>query len=88
MNIHDILADLRNERWQDRALCAQIDPELWWPDKGGSTLGAKRICGRCDVRDECLEYAMDNGEHGGIWGGLSPRERGKLARERRRWNAA
>lgn len=64
--------------WQDRALCAQTDPEAFHPEKGGSTREAKKVCMSCDVRSECLEYALSNGEHFGIWGGLSERERRRL----------
>ena len=48
--------------WQDRALCAQTDPEAFFPEKGGSTREAKRICQGCDVRAECLEYALAHDE--------------------------
>ena len=41
--------------WQERALCAQTDPEAFFPEKGGSTREAKRVCLSCDVRGECLE---------------------------------
>ena len=61
--------------WQDRALCAQTDPEAFFPEKGGSTREAKRVCQSCDVRAECLEYALAHDERFGIWGGLSERER-------------
>ena len=64
--------------WQERALCAQTDPEAFFPEKGGSTREAKRVCLTCDVRNECLEYALQNDERFGIWGGLSERERRKL----------
>ena len=66
--------------WQADALCAQTDPEAFFPEKGGSTRDAKRICTTCDVRDQCLEYALQNDERFGIWGGLSERERRKLKR--------
>ncbi|ODT29045.1 MAG: transcription factor WhiB [Microbacterium sp. SCN 70-27] len=66
--------------WQVDALCAQTDPEAFFPEKGGSTRDAKRICTTCDVRDQCLEYALQNDERFGIWGGLSERERRKLKR--------
>lgn len=66
--------------WQSDALCAQTDPEAFFPEKGGSTRDAKRICTSCDVRGECLEYALNNDERFGIWGGLSERERRKLKR--------
>jgi WhiB family transcriptional regulator, redox-sensing transcriptional regulator len=66
--------------WQERALCAQTDPEAFFPEKGGSTREAKRICSGCEVRAECLEYALVNDERFGIWGGLSERERRRLRR--------
>jgi len=66
--------------WQERALCAQTDPEAFFPEKGGSTREAKRVCISCEVRAECLEYALENDERFGIWGGLSERERRKLKR--------
>ena len=66
--------------WQERALCAQTDPEAFFPEKGGSTREAKKICTGCEVRDECLEYALEHDERFGIWGGLSERERRRLKR--------
>ncbi|MGV0834468.1 WhiB family transcriptional regulator [Mycolicibacterium thermoresistibile] len=69
-----------DEQWQERALCAQTDPEAFFPEKGGSTREAKRICMGCEVRDECLEYALAHDERFGIWGGLSERERRRLKR--------
>ena len=67
--------------WQDRALCAQTDPEAFFPEKGGSTREAKRVCRGCEVRAECLEYALEHDERFGIWGGLSERERRRLKRQ-------
>ena len=64
--------------WQERALCAQTDPEAFFPEKGGSTREAKKVCVSCDVRAECLEYALGHDERFGIWGGLSERERRRL----------
>jgi WhiB family redox-sensing transcriptional regulator len=64
--------------WQSDSLCAQTDPEAFFPEKGGSTRDAKRICASCEVRSQCLEYALANDERFGIWGGLSERERRKL----------
>ena len=68
--------------WQVDALCAQTDPEAFFPEKGGSTRDAKRVCAACLVRQDCLDYAMDNDERFGIWGGLSEQERRRLRRER------
>jgi WhiB family redox-sensing transcriptional regulator len=64
--------------WQSDSLCAQTDPEAFFPEKGGSTRDAKKICSSCEVRSQCLEYALANDERFGIWGGLSERERRKL----------
>jgi WhiB family redox-sensing transcriptional regulator len=66
--------------WAEDAKCLQADPDTFFPEKGGSTREAKRICAQCPVRAECLEYALDNDERFGIWGGLSERERRKLKR--------
>lgn len=76
----DILlgGDAEEASWQERALCAQTDPEAFFPEKGGSTREAKRVCLSCDVKAECLEYALAHDERFGIWGGLSERERRKL----------
>lgn len=67
--------------WQDDALCAQTDPEAFFPEKGGSTREAKKVCASCDVKAECLEYALANDERFGIWGGLSERERRRLKKQ-------
>jgi WhiB family redox-sensing transcriptional regulator len=71
---------LDDEQWQERALCAQTDPEAFFPEKGGSTREAKRICLGCEVKDACLDYALAKDERFGIWGGLSERERRRLKR--------
>ena len=66
--------------WQEQALCAQTDPEAFFPEKGGSTREAKRVCSRCEVRGDCLSFALAHDERFGIWGGLSERERRRLKR--------
>ena len=76
----DVDDDAEVLTWQSDALCAQTDPEAFFPEKGGSTRDAKRICTSCEVRAQCLEYALQNDERFGIWGGLSERERRKLRR--------
>lgn len=68
----------RTEAWMADALCAQVDPELWYPEKGGSTGEAKRICRACPVVEQCLAYALSRDDRFGIWGGTSERERRKL----------
>ncbi len=82
MEDQEVIADLLGDapEWQEQALCAQTDPEAFFPEKGGSTREAKRICSRCEVKADCLEYALSKDERFGIWGGLSERERRKLKR--------
>ena len=72
-----------DESWRQEALCAETDPEAFFPEKGGSTREAKRVCVGCPVRMQCLEYALDNDERFGIWGGLSERERRRVKLSRR-----
>ena len=69
-------------RWQTRANCLGVDPDLFFPERGASTREAKSVCAGCEVKDDCLEYALVNGEKFGIWGGLSERERRRLRRQR------
>jgi WhiB family transcriptional regulator, redox-sensing transcriptional regulator len=79
-NLNLIFGLPEEQSWQERALCAQTDPEAFFPEKGGSTREAKRVCTGCEVKAECLEYALENDERFGIWGGLSERERRRLKR--------
>ncbi len=72
------LSDVEELGWQEQALCAQTDPEAFFPEKGGSTREAKKVCLSCEVRVDCLEYALEQDERFGIWGGLSERERRRL----------
>jgi len=81
----DIVSTLygRQERsWQVQANCMGVDPDLFFPERGASTREAKEVCRGCVVREDCLEYALANGEKFGIWGGMSERERRRLRRAR------
>jgi WhiB family transcriptional regulator, redox-sensing transcriptional regulator len=69
--------------WLDRARCAEVDPDLWFPEQGGNARPAKRICRRCPVRRPCLDYALRNGEMHGIWGATSPEDRERIRRQER-----
>lgn len=72
------------EPWVSEAICAQVDTgDVFFPEKGGSTREAKKICSLCTVREECLEYALTHGERYGIWGGMSERDRRQIARKRK-----
>ena len=74
----ELLGLVGSQWWWFAALCAQTDPELFFPEKGGSTREAKAVCARCPARAECLEYALAHDERFGVWGGTSERERRRL----------
>lgn len=71
--------------WLDGgALCAQGDPDMFFPEAGGRSdvSGAKSICRRCPLLEDCREYALRTRPSFGIFGGMTPRER--QAENRRR----
>ncbi len=75
-------------QWAERVLCAQADPDVWYPEHHALIARAKRICATCPVRAECLEYALSGadtwrGITTGIWGGTTPRERSRLRQARK-----
>jgi WhiB family transcriptional regulator, redox-sensing transcriptional regulator len=69
--------------WVGRATCRGVDPDLFFPDRGGDVDRAKAICADCPVRDDCLDYALRWRIRFGIWGGLSERSRRRLVGEHR-----
>ncbi|MDA8291236.1 MAG: WhiB family transcriptional regulator [Actinomycetota bacterium] len=71
-----------DQEWQSRANCMGVDPELFFPERGSSTREAKEVCRGCVVQQDCLEFAIANGEKFGIWGGMSERERRRVRRSR------
>ena len=78
-----VVVDVAALSWMDDATCQETDPEAFFPEKGGSTRPAKRVCSACPVRAECLEFALENDERFGIYGGMSERQRRTLKRSRR-----
>lgn len=66
------------------ALCAQVDPELWFPEKGGTVTAAKRICHDCPLREACLQEALGNPYLFGVWGETTAQERQILRKKQRR----
>lgn len=66
--------------WATAANCRGISSEVFFPAAGEDTTLAESICGDCSVRLQCLNYALNNGEHFGIWGGLGTRERRRYRR--------
>jgi WhiB family redox-sensing transcriptional regulator len=64
--------------WMAAALCRQRDGDLFFPEQGGSSGEAKKICMSCDVRADCLSYALTSDIRQGVWGGLSAHQRKRL----------
>ncbi|MHB1781726.1 MAG: WhiB family transcriptional regulator [Acidimicrobiales bacterium] len=81
MDVQALIGELDRD-WQFRANCMGVDPELFFPERGSSTREAKEVCRGCVVRDDCLDFAIANGEKFGIWGGMSERERRRVRRSR------
>lgn len=71
---------MRPPPWTARAACLDVDPAWFFPERGGRVTRAKRICGSCPVRVECLTMALAGNERHGIWGGLGEEDRRRLRR--------
>lgn len=73
---------LGRPEWQGQAACRGVDPGIFFTERGQSTAPAKLVCQSCPVREECLDFALENGEKFGIFGGKSERERRVMRRVR------
>lgn len=81
--------------WRAVALCAQTDPDAFFPEKGTPARDALRVCAGCPVRTACLADALARRDVAfGVLGGLTPRQRRELLRAQaaverveRRWAA-
>jgi WhiB family redox-sensing transcriptional regulator len=80
---------MREPRFYEAPSCSTVGGDFWFPDNdlgivGASTVDgifAKSICNGCPHRRECSEWGIQNETHG-IWGGLTPRDRQRIRRER------
>ena len=79
----NLVSGFNDAKWMDWALCAQTDPEVFFPKKGGSHTEAKKVCEQCPVRTDCLNWAIEHNESEGIWGGMSAKERAREIQWRR-----
>ncbi len=71
--------------WYDRANCLGATPRLFYAERGEGSAIARQVCAGCEVRVDCLEFALERNETHGMWGGCSERERrGMVYRRRRR----
>jgi hypothetical protein len=78
---------IERDHWKG-ALCAEIDPELFFPPKGQfpETQNPKKICNRCEIKQKCLDYALKDPELKGIWGGTNEPDRYKIRNRSGKWN--
>jgi WhiB family redox-sensing transcriptional regulator len=67
--------------WQHRAACFGIDPEVFFPISEDEAAPALAFCGSCGIREECLAWALKNGERYGVWGGLTEQQRRRIQRQ-------
>lgn len=69
--------------WRWEAACLDVGPSVFYPPSGQRPVEAQVLCSGCGVRVECLEYALTNNQHWGVWGGLTERQRFAVKRARR-----
>jgi WhiB family redox-sensing transcriptional regulator len=72
----------RGDSWRDQGRCAEVDPMLFYPAKGESANPARMVCAGCEVRDQCLEWALATDQRWGVWGGTTEHDRRKIKRDR------
>ena len=66
--------------WTDQARCRGLDPDQFFVRGASQSRKAVKVCQRCTVRSECLDYAVENQIDFGVWGGLTERQRRALRR--------
>ena len=71
--------------WMRRARCKDEDPNFFFIDRGDfeQAEAIRELCGGCQVKADCLEYAIANNIRHGWWGGESERNRYRIKRARR-----
>lgn len=75
---------MKERAWMELGNCRGMDADLFFPERGEAVNQAKAVCVGCEVKEQCLQYALANSEHFGIWGGSSERERRMMRTERYR----
>jgi WhiB family redox-sensing transcriptional regulator len=73
-----------NLSWRQKGACRGLDPDIFYPVSDEDAGAAKAVCDACVVREACLEFALTNREHDGVWGGATERERRRIVRQRRK----
>jgi WhiB family transcriptional regulator, redox-sensing transcriptional regulator len=69
--------------WMAAGLCRDIAPEVFFPSTGSGVVAAQKVCRRCPVAEQCLDYALAHRIEFGVWGGVSERGRRRLLSARR-----
>lgn len=75
-------------QWRGGAACREVEPSLFFPvgvtgPAEVQIVAAKAVCGRCEVREVCLEFAVQTNQEYGVWGGMDEEERRAIRRARR-----
>jgi WhiB family transcriptional regulator, redox-sensing transcriptional regulator len=94
--LDDIYTDMPDFSEFGAPVCAQTDPEIFFPrenyDHTGKFVsavyanlsGAKELCSQCPYKMACYAYAMEQPYIDGIWGGTTEAERSNTRRRLRR----
>jgi WhiB family transcriptional regulator, redox-sensing transcriptional regulator len=69
--------------WMEKAKCKDRTDLTFFPENGDNAVAARRFCGDCAVRVQCLEYALRHNLTDGVWGGKTPNERKAIRRKAR-----
>ena len=75
---------MKSTEWIRRANCRGLKTNMFYPRRYESEKPAKSVCAGCSVRDECVNYALEQHDRFGIWGGLNDKQRSSLRRKRNR----
>ncbi len=80
--------DIATDDWRAMSACRDTDPVLFFPvGTTGPALeqiaSAKAVCDTCEVKDPCLEFALETNQDSGVWGGMSEEERRQVRRQAR-----
>lgn len=69
--------------WMERANCKEVGPDIFFTEKEDKVQQAREICSGCEVKNDCLEYAIDKKSEHGTWGGYTEDEIRVIRRKRR-----
>src|SRR5699024_9889577 len=73
---------VEDRSWIEQATCREADPDRFFVRGAAQARAVQRLCARCPVQEDCLEYALANEIDFGVWGGMTERQRRSLQRRR------